>query len=135
MTRVFVIGNGMTKFIKPKDTNDDYPQMAKTAIHRALQDANLSYSQIQLAAVGYVYGDSAYGNRACYEAGMTGIPIVNVNNNCATGSTALYLAHEMIKGGRVHCALALGFEKMEPGSLGLKYMDRTNPLDKIFLQT
>jgi acetyl-CoA acetyltransferase len=66
---------------------------------------------------------------------MTGIPIINVNNNCATGSTAIYVAHEMISGGRVSCALALGFDRMEPGSLGMKYHDRTNPLDKIFINT
>ena len=58
-----------------------------------------------------------------------------MNNNCATGSSAIYMAHEMITGGRVKCALALGFEKMEPGSLGVKYTDRTNPLDKVFLTT
>lgn len=66
---------------------------------------------------------------------MTGIPVFNVNNNCATGSTAIYMAHELIKGGRSNCVLAVGFDKMEPGSLGLKYHDRTNPLDKIFLNT
>ena len=58
-----------------------------------------------------------------------------MNNNCATGSSAIYMAHEMITGGRVKCVLALGFEKMEPGSLGVKYTDRTNPLDKVFLTT
>ena len=49
---------------------------------------------------------------------MTGIPIVNVNNNCSTGSTALFLAAQAIRGGLADCALALGFEKMQPGSLG-----------------
>lgn len=66
---------------------------------------------------------------------MTGIPVYNVNNNCATGSTAIYLAHSLVAGGRVNCALALGFEKMEKGSLGMKYTDRTNPLDKVFTES
>lgn len=48
---------------------------------------------------------------------MTGIPIYNVNNNCSTGSTALYLAKQLIENGNVECMLALGFEKMEMGSL------------------
>lgn len=48
---------------------------------------------------------------------MTGIPIYNVNNNCSTGSTALYLAKQLIENGNVDCMLALGFEKMETGSL------------------
>jgi sterol carrier protein 2 len=65
---------------------------------------------------------------------MTGIPIINVNNNCATGSTALYLAHNAIKGGLVKCAMAVGFEKMQTGSLPASHFpDRTNPLDKHFL--
>ena len=66
---------------------------------------------------------------------MSGIPIYNVNNNCATGSTALHLAKNMIAGGVHNCVLVLGFEKMERGSLSLKYPDRTNPLDKFVIRT
>lgn len=62
---------------------------------------------------------------------MTGIPIYNVNNNCATGSTALHMAKNFIEGGIYDCVMALGFEKMERGSLGLKYKDRAHPLEKI----
>ena len=58
------------------------------------------------------------------------MPVINVNNNCSTGSSALFLARQAVKGGLVDCALALGFEKMENGSLGVKYTDRTNPMDK-----
>ncbi|HEU4599565.1 MAG TPA: lipid-transfer protein, partial [Solirubrobacterales bacterium] len=53
-----------------------------------------------------------------------------VNNNCATGSSALWLARQAVAGGPVDCALAIGFEKMERGSLGVKYTDRTNALDR-----
>ena len=56
---------------------------------------------------------------------MSGIPIYNVNNNCATGSTALHIAHGLIKGGLYDCVLAAGFEKMEKGSLSMKFPDRT----------
>jgi len=59
---------------------------------RALRDSGVKYEEVESAFVGYVYGDSAAGQRAVYTMGMTGIPIVNVNNNCSTGSTALYLA-------------------------------------------
>jgi acetyl-CoA acetyltransferase len=55
---------------------------------------------------------------------------MNVNNNCSTGSSALYMARQAVKGGLADCVLALGFEKMEKGSLGVKYTDRTNPMDK-----
>ena len=109
--------------------------MAKQAASRALRDANIPYSAIQCAAVGYVYGDSTCGQRAIYEVGMTGIPIYNVNNNCSTGSTALHLGQKMVEGGLHDCVMALGFEKMEKGSLQMKYPDRTQPLDLIFLKT
>lgn len=74
-------------------------------------------------------------NRAVYEVGMTGVPVYNVNNNCATGSTALHLAKNFVQGGIYDCVMALGFEKMERGSLSMKYPDRTNPLDKTFLKS
>jgi sterol carrier protein 2 len=65
-----------------------------------------------------------------YELGLTGIPMYNVNNNCSSGATALMMARQFVEGGISECCLALGFEKMEKGSLGSKYQDRTNPLDK-----
>ena len=78
--------------------------------------------------VGYCSGDSTSGQRALYELGMTGIPIVNVNNNCSTGSTALYLAAQSIRGGLADCVIALGFEKMQPGALSGGAEDRESPL-------
>lgn len=135
MVRVFVIGVGMTKFEKPgRRENFDYPDMAKESVTKALADAKVKYTDINQAVVGYVYGDSTSGQRALYEVGMTGIPIYNVNNNCSTGSTALLLAKQLIENGQNHCVLALGFEKMERGSLSNKYNDRTNPMDKHMLQ-
>src|SRR5260221_13023968 len=126
----FVIGVGMTKFEKPGTKEGDYPDWAKEAGEKALADAGIPYTDVEQAYAGYCYGDSTYGQRALYQLGLTGIPVVNVNNNCSTGSSALFLARQAVKGGLVECALALGFEKMEPGSLGVKYTDRTNALDK-----
>ncbi|HEX7669725.1 MAG TPA: lipid-transfer protein [Polyangiaceae bacterium] len=131
--RVFVVGVGMTKFEKPGGRDWDYPDMAREAGTMALEDAGISYDLVEQAAVGYCYGDSTAGERAVYELGITGIPIYNVNNNCSTGSTALFLAKQLVEGGLVECAMAVGFEKMEKGSLGAKFMDRTNPMDKHML--
>ena len=128
--RTFVIGVGMTKFDKPGTKEGDYPDWAKEAGEKALADAGIPYEDVEQAYAGYCYGDSTYGQRALYQLGLTGIPVVNVNNNCSTGSSALFLARQAVKGGLVDCALALGFEKMEQGSLGVKYTDRTNALDK-----
>jgi acetyl-CoA acyltransferase len=132
--RTYVVGVGMTKFEKPGRREDwDYPQMAKESGTKALEDAGIAYDQVQQAYVGYVYGESTAGQRAIYELGLTGIPIVNVNNNCSTGSTALYLAAQAVRSGTADCALALGFEKMKPGSLTSTYEDREQPLLKHLL--
>lgn len=132
--RCYVIGVGMTPFVRPDSTHDDYPQMVEKAVKMALDDAGLNYSDIDQAYAGYVYGDSTCGQRALYDIGMTGIPICNVNNNCSTGSTALYLAKQVIEGGISKCVLAVGFEKMVKGPLQLQYSDRANPLEN-HLQT
>jgi acetyl-CoA acyltransferase len=128
--RTYVIGVGMTKFEKPGAREWDYPEMALEAGSKALQDAGVPYDRIEQAFVGYCYGESTSGQRAVYGLGLSGIPIVNVNNNCSTGSTALFMARQSVAGGISDCALALGFEKMEKGSLGVKYTDRTNPIDR-----
>lgn len=130
--KVFVIGVGMTKFEKPGAKEWDYPDMAREAGTKALEDAGIRFDQVEQAAVGYCYGDSTCGERAFYELGHSGIPVYNVNNNCSTGSTALFMAKQFVEGGLSDCAMALGFEKMEKGSLGIKYTDRTMPLDKHF---
>ena len=126
---VLVAGVGMIPFTKP-GANEPYPQMAAKATRIALADAGIGYELLQQAYVGYVYGDSTAGQRAVYEVGMTGIPIVNVNNNCSTGSTALYLARQAVASGSADCVLALGFEQMSPGALGSVFKDRPSPFDR-----
>lgn len=125
---VYVIGVGMVPFQKP-GASDDYPLLAAGAIRQALADAGLEYPAIEQVFVGYVYGDSTAGQRAVYEVGQTGVPIVNVNNNCATGSTALWLSRQAVLGGLADVVLAVGFEQMEKGAIGAKFTDRPNPLD------
>ena len=126
---VYVVGVGMVPFTKP-GASEPYPQMAAKAVNAALRDAHLSYDQVQQAYVGYVYGDSTAGQRALYEVGMTGIPVVNVNNNCSTGSTALFLARQAVMSGAADCVLALGFEQMNPGALGTVFNDRPSPFER-----
>jgi acetyl-CoA acetyltransferase len=128
MNKVFVTGVGMIPFAKP-GASAPYHQMAAEAARAALQDAGVDYGDIEQAYVGYVYGDSTCGQKALYGVGMTGIPIVNVNNNCSTGSTALFLARQAIASGAADCVLVLGFEQMSPGALGSVFTDRPTPFD------
>ena len=128
-TSALVAGVGMIPFAKP-GSNKPYPEMAAVAVREALADAGLSYANVQQAYVGYVYGDSTCGQRALYEVGMTGIPVFNVNNNCSTGSSALFLARQAVASGAVDCALALGFEHMSPGAIGTVFKDRPSPFER-----
>ncbi len=130
--KVCVIGAGMTKFYKPGEK--DYVELAVAAGKDALADAGIPYGEVQQAYVGYVYGESTSGQRAVYQLGLTGIPVWNVNNNCSTGSSALLRAFQAVGDVLAERALALGFEKMEKGSLGMKWGDRTIPLDKHMLE-
>ncbi|MBW8855437.1 MAG: lipid-transfer protein, partial [Bradyrhizobium sp.] len=126
---VYVAGVGMIPFVKP-GANAPYPVMGAEATTLALADAGVDYGMIEQAYVGYVYGDSTCGQRALYQVGMTGIPIINVNNNCSTGSTALFMARQAIESGAVDCVLALGFEQMKPGALGAVFTDRPSAFDE-----
>ena len=129
MSDVIVAGVGMIPFAKP-GASAPYHEMGTEAVKLALADAGLGYDKVQQAYAGYVYGDSTCGQRALYHVGMTGIPIVNVNNKCSTGSTALFMARQMIASGALDCVLALGFEQMKPGALGSVYTDRPSAFEE-----
>lgn len=125
----WVAGVGMIPFTKP-GASAPYHEMGAQAIRLALDDAALDYDKVQQVYAGFVYGDSCAGQRAVYEVGLSGVPVVNVNNNCSTGSTALYLARQAVASGAVDCALAVGFEQMQPGALGSVFTDRPTPFDR-----
>lgn len=128
MTKTIVAGVGMIKFAKP-GASDSYDKMGADAIRAALADSGLSYEDVKQAYAGYVYGDSTCGQKALYQVGMTGIPVINVNNNCSTGSTALFLARQAIEHGIADCVLAVGFEQMQRGALQSHWTDRPTPFD------
>ena len=130
---VHVVGVGMIPFTKP-GASESYPVMGAKAAQLALDDAGIAYGLVDQAYVGYVFGDSTAGQAAVYGVGMTGIPVINVNNNCATGSTALFLARQAVASGSAECVLALGFDQMVPGPLKGNWTDRPSPLAQ-FLDT
>jgi len=126
---VKVAGVGMTPFVKP-GAPGNYQMYGLKALNDALADAGIDYADVQQAYVGYVYGDSTSGQSVVYQAGLTGIPVFNVNNNCSTGSTALFLARQAIASGAADCVVALGFEQMAPGALSENFADRPSPLGR-----
>ena len=112
--RVFVIGVGMTKFER---CDKEARELGQAAAIDALKDAGIDYDKIEQGFCGYINGMSTLGQQTLYGIGMTGIPVYNVNNNCSTGSTALFMAYNAIRFGQNDAVLALGFEKMQKGPL------------------
>lgn len=125
--KAVIAGVGMTPFVKASD-GEPYDVLGAEAARRALADARLEYADVQRAFAGYIYGDSTSGQKALYSLGQTGIPIFNVNNNCSSGSSALFLAREAVESGLVDVALAVGFEQMVKNAEG-RWPERPHPLD------
>jgi acetyl-CoA acetyltransferase len=118
-----IAGVGMVPFTKA-GRSPAYDAMGAEAARLALADAGVDYAVVQQAYVGFVIGDTTSGQQALYPLGLSGIPIVNVNNACSSGSTALFLARQAVESGSVEVALALGFEQMLAGPLASPYTDR-----------
>ncbi|WP_299329509.1 lipid-transfer protein [Parasphingopyxis sp.] len=127
MDKAIVAGVDMVKFVKP-GTQEPFRVMAANAIRGALADAGLESGDVQQAYASYIYGDSTCGQLAMYDAIDTGIPMINVNNACASGSTAIYMARQAVESGVVDCALAFGFEEMQPGAIDSAWTDREAPI-------
>ncbi len=125
--QVVIGGVGMIPFKKP-GRSEPYDVMGGKAAACALEDAGIGYDQVQQAFAGYVYGDSCSGQAALYHVGINGVPVANVNNNCASGSTAFALAAQAVGSGAVDCALAVGFEQMEPGAIEAVFPAKTSPI-------
>jgi sterol carrier protein 2 len=123
-----VVGVGMTPFTSPR-AGVPYTESGPQAIRAALSDAGVDYGDIDEVFAGYIYGDTCCGQRIAYDVGLTGVRVINVNNACASGSTAIYLARQAILSGEADCVLAMGFEQMTPGELGSAYNDRPHPFE------
>jgi sterol carrier protein 2 len=123
----YVLGVGLTKFIKPRGERE-YPELGYEAGIKAMLDAKINYDDVQTGVACYCYGDSTSGQRIFYQFGMTTIPIYNTNNACATGSAGLHLARTLVRNGAVDCVLVVGFEKMKPGAIRSVWTDRPSPM-------
>ena len=127
--KVLVAGVDMVKFVKP-GSQEPYRVMAASAIRGAVKEAGIDYRLIEQAYAAYIYGDTTCGQHALYDVFQTGIPVINVNNACASGSTALFLARQAVRSGALECVLAFGFEEMQRGALGPVYRDREASIER-----
>lgn len=123
----YVLGVGLTQFIKPRRLRP-YTELGFEAGTKALLDAHITYDDVQAGVGCYCFGDTTSGQRIFYQFGMTGIPIYNVNNACATGSSGIQLARTFVKGGIADVVMVIGFETMNPGALKGVYDDKPSPM-------
>ncbi|KAI4115726.1 MAG: hypothetical protein LQ345_003729 [Seirophora villosa] len=131
LSPAYILGVGLTKFAKPLARNAaDYTELGFEAGIKALLDAGINYDDVDQGIACYCYGDSTSGQRVFYQFGMTQAPVVNVNNNCATGSTGLWMAREKVGCGAADVVMVVGWEKMARGSLGRTFKDREDPVGR-----
>jgi acetyl-CoA acetyltransferase len=111
--------------------------LAYEPLWNAIRESNIDPHDIDIAFVGNAYAglitgqESIRGQVVLREAGIAGIPIVNVENACASGSTALYLAQKAVASGQAELALAVGVEKLFCDDTGrsLKALSTSSDLD------
>lgn len=127
-TNAYVLGVGLTPFIKPRRTRD-YVELGYEAGVKAMLDAQITYDDVETGVACYCYGETTSGQRIFYQFGMSSIPIYNTNNACCTGSTGLHMARTLVRNGAIDCALVIGFEQMAPGSIKSNWNDRPSPME------
>ena len=118
MRNVYVLGTGMIKFGRyPEKT---VPELGADAALIALKDAGINIKDVELFASGNLYQANAMiGQRILQQIGQTGVPVINVSNACATGSTAFREAFMAVASGMYDVAMAVGVEQMgKQGLLG-----------------
>ena len=135
MREAYILGVSMTRFGKFPDRS--LQDLAYEPVWNAIRESNIDPHDIDIAFVGNAYAglitgqESIRGQVVLREAGIVGIPIINVENACASGSTALYLAHRAVASGQAELALAVGVEKLFCGDTGksLKALSTSSDLN------
>src|SRR5437879_8277227 len=118
MQNVYVLGTGMIKF--GRYPTKSVPELGGEAAILALKDAGVSIKDVEMFACGNLYQSNAMvGQRILQQIGQTGIPVINVSNACATGSTAFREAYLGVASGMYDISMAVGVEQMgKQGLLG-----------------
>lgn len=118
MERVYVVGAGMTTFGPQPDV--EAHELARRAVWEAIGSSGVAPAEFKrrpsVAFAGHAYQGPCFAQKALMRIGLQGIPMINVENACASGSSAVIGAAAMIKSGAAEIAIALGAEKLtRPG--------------------
>jgi acetyl-CoA acetyltransferase len=123
---VYIAGVGMTPFGRHESAT--VVDLGHEAVTTALADAGLDYDAVELAYCGHVLQGTTAGQKVLYSVGATGVPIFNVENACASGTTALRAAAMAVGSGMAKVALAVGFEVMGKGAIPTRGDERLEAL-------
>lgn len=115
MSNAYIIGIGLTRFGRYPNTKVE--TLAATAIHTAIEDANIRWNQVQQLYAAHVHQGVALGQRIIKEVGPSGIPVLNIENCSAAASTALREASLAVRSGEFDLVVVVGCEKMRHGVL------------------
>ena len=114
MRDVMVLGVGVHPF--GRFDGKSFEDIGQEAVKAALKDAgDMPWTEVQAAFCGTMHGGTGAGHRVLARVGMTGIPIVNLEIGCASGSSAFIMAYRQVAAGLCDVAIALGVEKMPRG--------------------
>ncbi len=122
MRRVSVAGVGMTTFGKQPERSIE--SLGEEAIREALKDAGIEVDRIEATYCGNAVGGGSVGQRILHGMGFGGLPVVNVENACASGSTAFREAWLLVAAGIYDVVLVLGAEKLSNRFDGVITLDR-----------
>ncbi len=119
MRQVIVAGVGMCRFWRyDGDKGRPYKtfyEIGSEAVWNAWKDSGIAWKDIQAAFCGSCYQGVGAGHKVLAQIGLTGIPIVNIENACSSGASALRLAYQSIATGLYDVCMALGVEKVPRG--------------------
>ncbi|MBU3917433.1 thiolase family protein [bacterium] len=121
MRDVVLAGVGLTRFDcydgKKGRVFKEFYELGSEAVVNALADAEMQFSDLEAAFCGSSMYGTASGHQTLKAIGNTGIPIVNVENACSSGSSAFRLAYQQVAAGFCDIAIAVGFEEMPSGMI------------------
>ncbi|SPF81515.1 thiolase family protein [Pseudoprimorskyibacter insulae] len=110
MTQVHMIGAGMIPMGKHRQSS--YSGLAVPAVLTALKSAGIAPKDVQSVACGHAFGGMLTAQRIVKEVGIGTVPMVNVDNACSGGATALSLGTRDILEGRAEVVLVIGVDKL-----------------------
>jgi len=125
MTKVHVVGVGMTRFGKHPDS--DSTDLGAAAFLEAIQDAGIDPRVIESAYVGHVFQGMVTGQRILAQVGLAGLPLANVENACSSGATAIREASLAIRAGENDVVVAIGTEHLTSKFSGALTPDPSDP--------